>query len=162
MSAYVVDLNHINYLINAALEVGEGYQTFSFYHKDTSGILQHYELTTDSASEYGQMLLDENIRSVSHRYGNDDGIPEQLPGPIDQTEVYIYNWNHYDGYRPVQVFKAIRCLNYQSCEHNSWEDSQAFAFLDALTIATISRIQGYDSAEWGSPEPNRSIKRLLG
>ena len=156
MSAYVVDLNHINYLINAALETGDGHQTFRFYHNH-----KWHEVELDNADKYGQMLLDENTRSVSYRYGNEDNTPEQLPGPVDESPIYSYTWNHYDGFKPAQVFQSIRCLNYQSCEHESWESSAAYAFLQALTLATIGRVPGFDSAEWGAPEPNKSIRRLL-
>ncbi len=154
MSAFIVDLNHINYLINAALETGEGYRTFRYYHDG-----QWHDVEEASATDCGQMLLDENIRSVGHRYDSEDSVPEQLPGSLD--EVYAHDWNHYDGYQPGQVFKSIRCLNYQSCEHPSWEDSAAYAFLQALITATIDRVPGFESAEWGAPERNLSIRRLL-
>ena len=152
MSAYVVDLNHINYLINAALTTGDGYQRFSFYHND-----QRHEVDSDTASALGQMLLDECIRSVSYRYA--DSAP--LPGPVDESPVYSYTWNHYDGFKPAQVFKSIRCLNYQSCEHPGWEESAAWAFLQSLTNATIGRVQGYEAAEWGAPDHNESVKLLF-
>jgi hypothetical protein len=99
------------------------------------------------------MLLAENFRSVNHRYA-EEGEPagmyeyrEPKVGPI--------------GYNPVQVLKAIHCLEYQSCEHPEWETSEARAFLKALEARTIRKIPGYDAAEWGPPPDPAELERRV-
>jgi hypothetical protein len=48
----------------------------------------------------------------------------------------------------VQVLKAIGCLDYQCCDHDGWEQSQAFAVLQGLKAEAIARIPGYKVAHW--------------
>jgi hypothetical protein len=88
-------------------------------------------------SAAGQMLWDENFRSVNYRYTEEKSAPaysfKRNLQPID----------------PIVVLKQISCYEYQSCEHSDWESSEAKAFCSALQGKMISWLPGYDDAPWG-------------
>lgn len=138
MSAFVVESGHIRYLIAAALYmrgVGVRDTAFRWFHDG-----RWHELTDENATEVGQMLWDENITSVAHRYSEDGA-----------HEVYMH--------RPAmfsldlgQLFKSIGCYEYQSCEHDGWKASSALAFCDALKDHAGTAAPGYESGVWGAPE----------
>jgi hypothetical protein len=62
---------------------------------------------------------------------------------------YQYHWPRHQSWSPVEVLKAIRCLDYQSCEHPEWASSEAKSYLDALTMACVVKLPGMDDAPWG-------------
>lgn len=98
------------------------------------------ELAPETADEVGQMLWDENRISYAHRYGEQaEFMPyryERLGGPLAAPP------------SAVQTLKAIDCYEYQSCEHPSWHVGEAKRFCDALRRRMISRLDGYDEADW--------------
>ena len=115
MSAFVVDRNHIRYLLAAALAMA--HRDFRWWYDGN-----WKELTDHNASEIGQMLWDECRTSVAYRYGES----QDLPGPINES--FVYRHVRIGGaWRPVivEVFKAIDCYEYQSCEHPGWAASSA-------------------------------------
>ena len=126
MSAFVVTPNHIAYLVNAA-------QT---YRVSYDGNL--VSLSTRDQAEIGAALLAENQASVNHRYTNHPA----------QNEPYVHPTRPSAAPDPVQTLKAVSCYEYQSCEHPAWEESAAYRFCQDLTSASISRLPGYDEAEW--------------
>lgn len=142
MSAFIVSDRHIDFLLQIAVRLTDGHRTLHWYHGDAHGILT---TEREQLDRIGQMLLDENARSVDFRYRDrsDNGQPVApyrfRPGTPKQ-------WIH--GSWQAQTLKAIACLRYQSCEHPGWESSEAFAFLHALESMTIDRIHGYQDAEW--------------
>jgi len=120
MSAFVVSKSHIDALIQAAMILRRDYIDF---------------LKLD---ETGQMLWDENHKSVNSRYH-------------EQTAVPVYHFPTFavrPVLTPVEVLKAIACLEYQSCEHEGWGESQAKKWLAALSEAAISALPGYEAAAW--------------
>ena len=151
MSAYVVEREHIAYLIEAA----RSYRVnkcgiFSWYYNQESKYINQQDL-----SAIGAMLWNENIRSVAYRYPDN---MSNLPGPIGAAP-YDYGrhdlmWSKID---PVQVFKSCNCYEYQCCGHPDWENSEAYAFIGALRQAMIKNLEGYDDAKWGAPEPTGTI-----
>lgn len=156
MSCYICDRHHINYLVNAAMSKGICYhQLFSFWSEKKNELII---VTEKNATAIGQMLWDENIKSVAHRYNynsddfyNDGSRKRPLPGPIDEDYVFRYKLIHGLTYIPVEVLKAIDCYNYQSCEHNTYRKSDAYHFMDSLRSLAIDNLPGYDEANWGAP-----------
>jgi hypothetical protein len=168
MSAYIVEKAHIDYLVTAALACGSSYDRFRWLHKaaveqpkDTHergepwgpGCVEYCksvatELTTENATEIGQMLWDENRRSVNHRY-NDER---------DDVAGYTFQ-RHMADFNPVQALKSLSCYEYQSCEHPEWKQSSAYAFCETLRRALCGKLAGYEAAEWGAPEhvPGRML-----
>ena len=151
MSAFIVDRNHIRYLVASALWVAGkagSIDRFSWYHHET-----RHELTSVNATEVGQMLWDENIVSVKYRYPEFGGPADPLPGPMNEDFVYLHKVAPV-GFKPelAQVMKSIDCYSYQSCEHPDWESSSAWAFVQELRKRTSCVLPGYEEAEWGAPE----------
>ena len=143
MSAYIVDRSTVRFLVSVA-QVWELY-----WHDGTEGKRIH---RTDelAAAKAGAMLWGENVRSVSHRYPN---TPDNLPGPSDRDYSYGAHrlaWGFQLASQPnlpLQVFRALSELEYQSCEHPEWPTSEAFQFCRMLRIEACRRLPGYDSAE---------------
>ena len=148
MSAYVVDENHIRFMVEAATcrSLGSMHDGgLRWYHGETLHELRL--LDSDGATAAGQMLWDENVRSVKHRYP--DCSDDTLPGPIGCSFVYEHgNRPRLRPIDPVAVLKACDGYEYQSCEHPEWEQSEAKAFIDELRSRAIHSLPGYDDAAW--------------
>ena len=155
MSAYVVDRKHIWYLVNAATHRAITQEHFCtlrwFWNVDRDGgTYESAELNVADyrrASEVGQMLWDENVKSVRYRYPD---CTDDLPGPIGCDYQYGSHEHHpwHDCPTPVGVLKACDGYEYQACEHPEWETSEAHAFINALRRRAIHALPGYDEAAW--------------
>lgn len=95
------------------------------------------------ARTIGEILHAENVRSVNYRYGEST-----------QPGFKLCQWAAFHPFSLVQIVKAARCLDYQSCEHRGWPESEAFKILHAITAGHPSRdMPGYDEAEWEITPP---------
>lgn len=152
MSAYICDKNHIGYLVAAAcssqLQFG-GVARARWFHNG-----QWHECQDGDGqrmAEVANMLLLENIRSVSARYPSESS--DTLPGAIERDLFQPGEVRRVLGpLDPVQVIKSCHCFEYQSCEHEGWEDSEAHAFIKQLIRSACHRLPGYEAAEWGGPK----------
>lgn len=138
MSAFVVSKETIDVLVNAA-QAGVSDRGLRWHngtrHLDRSGG------GTETPGEVGAMLWAENVASVNHRYREEDWEPVYEFRPLLCS------------FTPAEVFKAIDCYEYQSCEHEGWETSEAASFCDALRRKYTYRVDGYSAAPWDwSPE----------
>lgn len=168
MSAFVVDKKHIDLMVRAALNAHPAGQpgvtrNCSWWRVNEDGqyagwreLNRHAETMEGddykqyfTPSELGQMLVNENVASVCGRYPDCDADTGDLPGPCDAYYMgpYVYTDPMRD-LTPGQVFRAIDCLDYQSCEHDGWRTSEAFAFLTTLRKAYCDRIATLENAEW--------------
>jgi len=151
MSAFVVNIAHIDTLITAALflDVDSTMYLPGYPEPDPERPGQYipHFVNTDTADRYGAILLAENIASVAYRYP--DCPRDALPGPIPTPDPAAYTApmtrRPAD---PVQVLKAIQSYQYQSCEHPGWATSLAKRFCDALTAKAIRNLPGYADAAW--------------
>lgn len=135
MSAFIVDEEHIHVLVWAGLHFADyGPLRWSV---PTTNPTQYHALEYDDTDAVGAMLWHENHVSVNYRYR------EQTDEPG-----YRYRAPRHQSWSPVEVLKAIRCLDYQSCEHPGWATSEARAYLDALQDALVHRLPGMDAAPW--------------
>lgn len=119
-----------------------------------------------TATDVGRMLLRENAESMAYRYDMknpdnpaDGGTrPIEYLGYLDTADHYVYS--RHDTGKPwrmlpvVAVLQAIDSLEYQSCEHPEWRDSEARAFLGAARGVLIPCLPGYDDADAWSIEGN--------
>jgi hypothetical protein len=152
MSAFIVSTDHIDALLTGAKILCRPYAPFRWYLKgceqthDLASFVDPNDPDCDPISAVGRMLIAENVASVSYRYGEKDLA--ELPGPNDQTGLHgDYRFREFAGYPdPIVILKAVACYRYQSCETPDWEESEAFAFCDALEKTAISRLPGYDDA----------------
>jgi hypothetical protein len=116
MSAYVVDKETIDTLI--------------------AGALRAKLFGPDEATEKGQMLWRENVISVSFRYNLPMRDATELADYEGDVEAYEFAPCDPTG---EAIDAAIDCLDYQSCEHDGWEASAAYALLKNIRIAFPSR-----------------------
>lgn len=151
MSAYMVDRDHVRFLVSAARLYARKGSRFGWYFDGKWTYLD--PINRDEASALGQLLWNANLKSINARYPDTVGKPENAPGPVDETFIYAHSkdWP-FDMVAAVQVLKSISCLEYQSCEFDGWEASEARAVCKALENAAINALPGYDDAEWGAPE----------
>lgn len=126
MSAFMVDKTHIDALLTAGMHRAyTNYGPLGYLNGEAYGG-GRVELTRETADRMGAMLLAENQRSVNHRYSEDE---------IEE----IYTFTRMEGYpHPLVILRAISCYEYQSCETEEWEDSEAYRFCDALRSAALN------------------------
>ena len=163
MSAFMVEREHIDLIVAVGLHgprgvpvsPGTAWYRLSWFDCDpaelaaasvTECAAHRRELRFDTADEVGQMLVDENARSIFYRYPDtlDGG---EIPGDASALDGYSYTDPRY---RPtaVEALKALDCFEYQACEHDGWRSSEAWRFCEALRSHLISRLAGYDEAPW--------------
>lgn len=119
MSAFVVSPATIDVIV-------------TFVAQDSRQSLNPIYATFD---EFGQDLFEANVRSVNHRYNEADEAP-------------AYSWRPVAGVTPVQVLKALQCLEYQSCEVDGWSSSPMAGEFERIRSYAISALPGYDEAPW--------------
>lgn len=111
------------------------------------------ELRLENAEAVGQMPTDECVRSVSHRYAGSESLPGRYPDGLDGFGDWFEPFTYAAMQpgrcpTPVEALKLLDCLEYQSCEHPGWRDSDARAFCEALRRQMIACLAGYDEAPW--------------
>lgn len=159
MSCYMIDREHVRFLVSAARR----YARNGCFGWVVGGKWEGFDgASQDKASDLGSMLWLENIASVEGRYPDTKGKSERMPGRIDETYIYSHSkdWPS-DMIDAVQVLKSAACYRYQACEHEGWEASESASFIRALISSAIESLPGYDKAKWGAPElPVRPGARL--
>jgi hypothetical protein len=156
MSAWIVSPYHVNALV-----------TWAMHHKvayEHGGVVIHVSPAT------AKILMDENVRSVNYRYSetNDNTYTFQVePAALKLT--------------PVEIVKSCSCLDYQSCETEDYDTTEAKVINTAIQIAALrlivsvpelvasklagkdidfATLPGYEAASWGleAPEQNEVTK----
>ena len=153
MSAIRVSKSHIDILITAALHLSRMdtmcYEVISVVEGEIVRTMRpvHEDKDLDAL---GQMLWDENLLSINHRYRdeNDEPTPYKF-----RTDIR--------GYDAASVLRAISFYEYQSCEHPGWrKNSEARAFCEGLIRHAASQLQD-KTAPWGfEEEPNAPISLM--
>ena len=158
MSAYICDADHLGFLgAYAAREAREG---------------------EEQAKSYARTLADENFHSIRCRYPNVTG-PENWPGPTglpdypaflteveaaagrafwdlgalppaDSPQGKLLRRNNRE-LHAVDVLKSVGCFDYQACECENYEASEAFKLARRIRHYAIRRLPGWDTAQWGAP-----------
>jgi hypothetical protein len=101
------------------------------------------DVTAHNAEEVGRILMDENVRSVGHRYNDRIDNDEKSAGAA-------YKFKRFSTpLTAVEAIKACHCLDYQSCETENWEGTIAWRILQAVLSAATHKLPGYDKAPWG-------------
>lgn len=130
MSAFIVSSDHVAVIVNSGLVDCHDPLTWYFGNPQRSGKLDH-----TNAEEIGQMLWEENHRSVNFRYR-------------EQAETLEYRHVFHVTRPGIEALKLIHSYEYQSCEHDGWESSEAKAFCDYLARRLINRLPEYQAAKW--------------
>jgi hypothetical protein len=117
----------------------------------------------------GQRLVDECVASVHARYPDTDPNRGDLPGPVEAYYMDPYVWEPYrrethcwslaipPPASTAAIAKQIAHYEYQSCEHEEWDASEAHAFCRALADTLLRSLPGWDQAPWGI---NTSVREL--
>lgn len=125
MSAFILSKPHIDTLSNAAVQL--------------------LVVKPLRAEELGQVLWDENYRSVNFRYREDTETPDYIRDVFDAP------------FHPIAILKAIDCYEYQSCECSDFEETSAFAWTGLMRVAAMEKVSVsdyhrtsiYDDTPWG-------------
>lgn len=154
MSAWIVGKTHIDLLVTAGLTFpGQRIQGACLrWWIPGNNPVDSKTLRHENADTVGVMLWAENYRSVMHRYPDAETDGDGVPGPDGFTGAHVltYEYLRVPGrIDPVVVLKAMDCYEYQSCEHDGWQNSSARAFCAALQATCIGLLPGYDKAPWG-------------
>jgi hypothetical protein len=163
MSAYVVEKEVIQYIIEAAKQqdMGVGKDVLPKIFVDWKRIK---DMTPEELDALGQMLWDENVRSVEYRYqesDNSDGLPgEDTSKPKEDRFYYVHGEPIFDRITLGQTMKTLHNYAYQSCETPDWETTPAFKFVMAVAWDAGTLIPGYEEAVWGAPLPNPNLVSL--
>ena len=128
MSAFIVSDSHIS-----ALAYYLERNVDSYYYNGN-----RHKISVDDAQKLGQILLNANYISVNHRYNTVDA-PHVLQ---------LADWVRGKNWQAVAIIKAAKCLDYQSCEVDGWEASEANALLKAIIETAIYKLAGYSEADW--------------
>lgn len=162
MSCYMVDPEHINVLIWAALHAG-GPATDPVYlptddePTDTNAVEPGRDynirvLRRGTETGVGQMLVDANAVSVRTRYNltdeTDEGYVYEYRAPIDQ------HWSL------VELLSALNGYEYQACEVFNWRSSEAKLFCDQLRRRIESRLPDAAGGPWTIDADSRSALTL--
>jgi len=144
MSAWIVYPDHVSYLVAGALELAPD----GFLVSGSDRLL-----TPHTKDAIGQLLMDENVRSVGYRYSRDTF--DELPGPVDKTGIRDYRHIELDlPFEPIVLLKQLDCYEYQSCECPDWPKTDAHAFCEAvrgLAEATLpAASQRLERSQWFS------------
>jgi hypothetical protein len=156
MSVYVLDRDHIRYLVSAATRpsiIGLPPLTWVWGIDQTAGTYQSSQLRPSDgkeAAQVAQVLREQNIRSVAYYYRRAHGEP--LPGLRGGKEFWPFKWwSDLDdpAIEPAQVVKACQAYAYQCCEDPGWNTSEACAFIRALERSAVDRMLDQEEERTG-------------
>ena len=148
MSAYIEDKAHIDALVTLARWGPERVISPDNSWRSSVGD------SDGETSRIGQMLADENIKSVQYRYHGE--ALETLPGPADKSDLLDYHYARGRSLTAVEGLKALHGYQYQSCEHPDWEESEAYRWVERLHDALIRFLPGYAEADtWSISDTER-------
>lgn len=101
-----------------------------------------YERHTDKeATQTGQMLWEENARSVNARYRENDPTPH-----YQYKEKLVHNGKRL---APVDIIKLVECWQYQTCETDNYRETPAWRLSEHILSEAIRQLPGYEEAPWG-------------
>jgi hypothetical protein len=162
MSAYIVSRGHIAYLVEAGRRWGTGSpavcRPLQWYGGRSQYAFEGAGGNTPpprqrNAAEVGQMLWDENIRSIHARYPDTVGNLANAPGITGENYRYrahsITSSTRLIAPDIAGVVMACRCFAYQACETDDWEQSEAHGYIEALKDRALERLS--KDAHWGAP-----------
>ncbi len=152
MSAFVVEKELIDFLLSF---MASSRDAQVFVRSRTHWVRDWYAIADHATGEreidrIGHILHAENVRSVNHRYRQDDR-PDDYRFEEHGAALALQGTA-----LAAQLVKAVDCLDYQSCETNDWEQSDAWRILQDIRARIWKTVPGfvaaYDAAKWGAPD----------
>jgi hypothetical protein len=100
--------------------------------------------------------MNENIRSVAHRYPYDKS--GERPGPLGMTDEELvseardwalkYMIKLPENVAPLTIAKLVDGYEYQACGHPEWDTCTARDWMNKIREEVLSMLPGYDRAPW--------------
>jgi hypothetical protein len=119
MSAYVIDAE----TMDLAMSVVCGQTRWGYVFRTVAGVVMEHHATAEAATMIGRKWFAMCVESVTRRYPDCREHPENLPGPNGAQflpEQYTFNGRRLVGVMDraawIAGYKALQCLEYQSCE----------------------------------------------
>lgn len=139
MSAFLVDDYHINALVSWAY-ARNGHKAVTYYWSGSRRDIRH------DPRRVASVMFAENVRSVNARYQESD-----------PAHGFTYRHVMTGRFSAADIVNACRCLSYQSCEADGWQDSEAYAVIEAIKDAAVRDLcEGSDVCALRAPTTTRS------
>lgn len=137
MSAYVVTDKQISAILQGVY--GATHAGFNVWSCMVDSDSYHFVMGADlSHQQEANLLMSENIRSVNHRYNDNEKLVGKVLLDRDAKPLPV-----------LTVLKLIDNLEYQSCECDDWEQTEAYKLLCRYRKILIHKLPGYDETPWG-------------
>lgn len=133
MSAFMVHEEHINVMVWACTRFSDGGPVYHHFRPD--GTMMKVA-RGENQTELGQMLVDANAASIQARYGDGEATTYRYANPKETK------------WEAIDVLKAITCFEYQACEVEKWEATEAYSFCQNLKAQLLHSLPRYDDAPW--------------
>jgi hypothetical protein len=99
--------------------------------------------------ELAATLYRENVRSFNERYPTRaHSEADIVAGISDITRAHIHAWE----LAPLsvgQMFRALHCFRWQSCEHDAWPTSDGLQLVERMESAAARLLPDYHTCPWG-------------
>ena len=135
MSAFQLPETHIGAIAKWAIRNNRGAAVRCYWQGSTR---QYY------FEDICTVLAAECYRSVRSRYPTGP-----LPGPLaagDGPVSFTLTQSQYATIGPVDALKALASYSYQSCETEDFDQSEAYALMQAIERAAIRALPGFDAS----------------
>jgi hypothetical protein len=137
--------------------------------QQTIGLLAHFA-TESKCVEYGELygmgfdnntdkvveaLTRANLLSLAVRYPDSDPAPDF----VGMSTAEFISECKQEARRMwsvpvIEILKSCDCFAYQSCEYDDWHKSTAHKIINAIRKECITRLPGYEEAQWGYTTDN--------
>lgn len=143
MSSYLMNPQTIGLLAHFAVE-----------SKATS-YSECYGLNLETVDKVVEALVRANLLSLAVRYPDSDPAMDFMDLSTDDficecKDEAKRSWN----VPVIEILKSCDCFSYQSCEYDDWYKSKAFKIINVIRKKCVSRLPGYDNAQWGYTTDN--------
>jgi len=142
MSAFIVSTDTINLIVTACDRYGVSVYIPRTMETVPDGLTRDnsYSARTNQRI-FGQILIDENAKSVNHRYRQSDAPERYTHKHID------LDWASAGVPVAHLILGSLRCYDYQACETDDYSDSLAKQIIERLQSAVIRGLT--EDAPWG-------------
>lgn len=145
MSAFIVNPHHLDVMLSY-FNRHDGYVTLRKKQIPDDALIEERWYTLrgsdiDELRTMKQILSDQNCRSINERYN------EQKAPPIAEFHLVHRKFS------PVDIIKACNCYEYQACETEDYQQTDAARISDAIRSTAIGNLAGYEEAAWEIREP---------
>lgn len=138
MSCYVIDKKDMKKIVLAFRKFATNQHTSQVR---IPGDDDYSDLTEiETMNRIGQILVDQNYRSVNYRY--DDRLEPEV------FEITGNDLKYTKRLTPVETLKALASYDYQSSETPDYEETAACKLANLIRHYAIESLPGYDEARW--------------